>query len=162
MNSDEGDRNEQLSVSLGLHDLELTRADFDRYTAALIEKATAPISQTLKAANLTGHDIDQVVMVGGSSRLRTVRNAVAKWFGYNNSSQLHTDVPPEHAVAIGATLYAARLTGQWPLPMIALERDVGTTADDSDSDEEDVDNDQQTDHKEIENANEIKQAKGGW
>lgn len=100
----------------------LTRGAFEALIGAqLLERATAPIARALANLNLTTDDIGEVVMVGGSSRLRCIRRAVHQFFGAKRA--LHTGVPPEHAVAIGATLYAARLTGQWPLPMIALEHE---------------------------------------
>jgi molecular chaperone DnaK (HSP70) len=109
----------------------LTRASFDAMIGEteLLRRATAPIARALAQLNLTADNIGEVVMVGGSSRLRCIRRAVHEFFGAKRP--LHTSVPPEHAVAIGATLYAARLTHQWPLPMIALESE---SANDNDND----------------------------
>jgi molecular chaperone DnaK (HSP70) len=110
----------------------LTRAAFDALIGdtALLQRATAPIARALASLNLTAENIGEVVMVGGSSRLRCIRRAVAEFFGARRP--LHTSVPPEHAVAIGATLYAARLTHQWPLPMIALESEKSEEVEGSD------------------------------
>jgi molecular chaperone DnaK (HSP70) len=131
LNSDESDvAGPQFSVTFdaALRDaatgqrFELTRQSFEAMIGDdLLQRATAPIARALAQQNLTIADIGEVVMVGGSSRLRCIRAAVAQFF--ENRRALHTGVPPEHAVAIGATLYAARLTGQWPLPLIALEHE---------------------------------------
>mmetsp|Transcript_29611 Transcript_29611/g.74483 ORF Transcript_29611/g.74483 Transcript_29611/m.74483 type:complete len:434 (+) Transcript_29611:190-1491(+) len=85
--------------ALEIPDLQLSRADLEAICADLLDRARAPLAQALRQMNLAASDIDDVVMVGGSSRLTAVRNLVSEFFG---GIRLNTDINPDTAIAIGA------------------------------------------------------------
>ncbi|MBC8141233.1 MAG: molecular chaperone DnaK [Armatimonadetes bacterium] len=80
----------------------VTRETFESLIAPLIERTLAPCRTALKDAGLTAADIDEVVLVGGSTRVPAVRDAVAKLFG----KAPHTGVNPDEVVALGAAVQA--------------------------------------------------------
>lgn len=80
----------------------LTKSDFEAMIAPLIERTLAPCRQALKDAGLTAAEIDEVVLVGGSTRVPAVRKAVETLFG----KAPHTDVNPDEVVALGAAVQA--------------------------------------------------------
>ena len=65
-------------------DVNLTRAKFDELTAHLVERTMGPVRQTLKDAGLSASDIDRVILVGGSTRIPAVQEAVKKKLGKNH------------------------------------------------------------------------------
>ncbi|MEX1030487.1 MAG: molecular chaperone DnaK [Paenibacillaceae bacterium] len=88
-------------------ELNLTRAKFDDLTAALVERTMAPTRQALKDSGLSANDIDKVVLVGGSTRIPAVVEAVKKLIG----KEPHKGVNPDEVVALGAAIQAGVLTG---------------------------------------------------
>jgi molecular chaperone DnaK len=86
----------------------LTRAKFDQLTAELIERSMKPCEKALKAAGLTKGDIDEVLLVGGSTRIPAVQDAVKKFFGKEPSK----GVNPDEVVAVGAAIQGGVLTGE--------------------------------------------------
>lgn len=80
----------------------LTKSDFETMIAPLIERTLAPCRQALADAGLTAAEIDEVVLVGGSTRVPAVRKAVETLFG----KAPHTDVNPDEVVALGAAVQA--------------------------------------------------------
>lgn len=88
-------------------ELNLTRAKFDELTAALVERTMAPTRQALKDSGLSANDIDKVVLVGGSTRIPAVVEAVKKLIG----KEPHKGVNPDEVVALGAAIQAGVLTG---------------------------------------------------
>ena len=88
-------------------DLTLTRAKFNELTAHLVEATAGPVRQALSDAGLTGNDIHKVLMVGGSSRIPAVVEAVKKFTG----SEPFKGINPDECVAMGAALQAGVLTG---------------------------------------------------
>jgi Fe-S protein assembly chaperone HscA len=85
----------------------LAREQFEQLIAGFVEKTLAPCRQCLKDANLTPEDIDEVVMVGGSTRIPLVRQAVERLF----KAKPHTELNPDEVVALGAAVQAGILTG---------------------------------------------------
>lgn len=85
----------------------LTREDFEARIAPLVEQTLGPCRQALKDAGLRASDIDEVVMVGGSTRIPLVRNRVEQLFGRT----LHTELNPDEVVALGAAVQADILAG---------------------------------------------------
>ncbi len=85
----------------------ITRAQFDELTGDLVERTLQSCRQALSDAKLTAQDIDEVVLVGGSSRIPAVRARVEALFG----RKLHTELNPEEVVALGAAVQAHILTG---------------------------------------------------
>lgn len=88
-------------------EITLTRAKFDELTATLVERTLGPTRQALSDSGLTAKDIDKVVLVGGSTRIPAVVDAVKKLIGKDP----HKGVNPDEVVALGAAIQAGVLTG---------------------------------------------------
>ena len=89
-------------------DLTLTRAKFNELTSDLVEKTMAPVRQALSDSGLSISDIDKVLMVGGSSRIPAVQDAVKDLIG----KEPFKGINPDECVAIGAALQAGVLGGE--------------------------------------------------
>ncbi|HBM3661766.1 TPA: molecular chaperone DnaK [Listeria innocua] len=85
----------------------LTRAKFDELTHDLVERTIAPTRQALKDANLSASDIDQVILVGGSTRIHAVQETIKKELG----KEPHKGVNPDEVVAMGAAIQGGVITG---------------------------------------------------
>jgi molecular chaperone DnaK len=91
---------------------EITRTQFEQLIASVIERTAAPVNQALKDAQLTPEQIDEVVMVGGSTRIPAVRTLVASIFNLEaRGKKLHTELNPDEVVALGAAVQAQILSG---------------------------------------------------
>ena len=88
-------------------DVTLTKAKFDDLTADLVEKTMGPTRQALKDAGISASEIDKVLLVGGSSRIPAVQEAVRKFIG----KEPFKGINPDECVAIGASIQAGVLTG---------------------------------------------------
>jgi molecular chaperone DnaK len=88
-------------------DATLTRAKFNEMTKGLVEKTIVPIEQALRDAGLTTKDIDEVLLVGGSTRIPAVQEAVKKATG----KEPNRSVNPDEAVALGAAIQGGVLAG---------------------------------------------------
>ena len=88
-------------------EMNLTRAKFEELTAALVERTLGPTRQALSDAGLSASEIDKVVLVGGSTRIPAVQEAVKKLTGKDP----HKGVNPDEVVALGAAVQAGVLTG---------------------------------------------------
>ncbi|MDW7738914.1 MAG: molecular chaperone DnaK [Bacillota bacterium] len=86
----------------------LTRAKFDELTADLVEKTMGPTKQALSDAGLTAKEIDRIILVGGSTRIPAVQEAIRKLLG----QEPHKGVNPDEVVALGAAYQAAVLGGE--------------------------------------------------
>ena len=89
-------------------EMNLTRAKFEELTAHLVERTMGPTRQALSDAGLTPADIDKVVLVGGSTRIPAVQEAIKKLIG----KEPHKGVNPDEVVALGAAIQAGVLTGE--------------------------------------------------
>ena len=89
-------------------DLTLTRAKFDELTADLVEKTMGPVRTALNDSGLQIGEIDKVLMVGGSSRIPAVQEAVKKLIG----KEPFKGINPDECVAIGAAIQAGVLGGE--------------------------------------------------
>jgi len=85
----------------------LTRAKFEKLCDDLIKRSIKPCKSALKAAGLSKKDIDEVILVGGSTRIPAVQDAVKAFFGKEPSK----GVNPDEVVAIGAAIQGGVLTG---------------------------------------------------
>ena len=85
----------------------LTRAKFDELTRNLVEKTLAPTRQALSDAGLNPSEIDQVILVGGSTRIPAVQEAIKKEMG----QEPHKGVNPDEVVAMGAAIQGGVITG---------------------------------------------------
>ncbi len=89
-------------------DLTLSRAKFDELTADLVEKTMVPSRQALQDAGLSAGDIDKVILVGGSTRIPAVQDAVKKLTGKDPFKGIN----PDECVAIGAAIQGGVLVGE--------------------------------------------------
>lgn len=85
----------------------LTRAKFEQLTDALVKRSMTPVAKSLKDAGLTVADIDEVILVGGSTRIPKIVEEVEKFFGKKASK----GVNPDEVVAIGAAIQGGVLSG---------------------------------------------------
>ena len=85
----------------------LTRAKVESLVEALVEKTLAPVKTALQDADLDASKIDDVILVGGQTRMPLVQQKVADFFG----QEARKDVNPDEAVAVGAAIQAAVLSG---------------------------------------------------
>ena len=86
----------------------LTRAKFEQLIDDLLQKCVAPCQIAMKDAGMSNSDIDEVILVGGSTRIPAVQEIVEKLFG----KKPHKGVNPDEVVAIGAAIQGAVLTGE--------------------------------------------------
>ena len=86
----------------------ITRAKFEQLSDSLVERTLEPCRKALKDAGMTTSDIDEVILVGGSTRIPKVQEVVEKFFG----KKPHKGVNPDEVVAIGAAIQGGVLTGE--------------------------------------------------
>lgn len=89
--------------------LKLTRSKFDQMTEDLLNRAKGPFEAALKDANMSASDLDEVVLVGGSTRMPQVQDLVRK---LTNGKEPHKGVNPDEVVAIGAAIQGGVLGGE--------------------------------------------------
>jgi molecular chaperone DnaK len=87
----------------------LMRSTFDQITADLVERTIQPVKQAMEDAKLTDKDIDEVILVGGSTRIPAVQNLVRRLTGGKDPNM---SVNPDEVVALGAAVQAAVLKGE--------------------------------------------------
>ncbi|TRX43168.1 molecular chaperone DnaK [Flavobacterium restrictum] len=85
----------------------LSRAKFEQLTDSLVKRSMAPVARALKDAGLSVSDIDEVILVGGSTRMPRIADEVEKFFGKKASK----GVNPDEVVAIGAAIQGGVLSG---------------------------------------------------
>jgi len=90
-------------------EMKLTRAKFDQLTADLVERCIGPVKQALSDAKITERDIDEVILVGGSTRIPAVQALVRRLTGGKEPNQ---SVNPDEVVAVGAAIQAGVLSGE--------------------------------------------------
>lgn len=86
----------------------LTRAKFEQLVDDLVQRTLTPCKQALKDAGINSSEIDEVILVGGSTRIPVIQQLVEKFFGKTP----HKGVNPDEVVAIGAAIQGAVLTGE--------------------------------------------------
>ena len=90
-------------------DLTLTRAKFDELTADLVERTMIPTRKAMEDAGLSGSDIDKILLVGGSSRIPAVQEAIRKYLG----KEPHRGINPDECVSVGAAIQGGVLSGDY-------------------------------------------------
>lgn len=90
-------------------EMELTKAKFEDLVSHLVESTIEPITQALKDCELKPADIDRIILVGGSTRIPAVQNAVQNFFGGKTADR---SVNPDEAVALGAAIQGGVLGGE--------------------------------------------------
>jgi len=88
--------------------ISLTRAKFDEITADLVKKTMGPTEQAMKDSGLSNDKIEKILLVGGSTRIIAVQDAVKKFFG----KEPFKGINPDECVAVGAAIQAGVLTGE--------------------------------------------------
>ena len=88
--------------------MDLSRAKFNELTHDLVEKTTEPVRMAIKDAGIEAKDIDKVLLVGGSTRIPAVQEAVKQIIGKDPQK----DINPDECVAIGASIQGGVLTGE--------------------------------------------------
>jgi len=88
--------------------LKLTRAKFEQLADDLVRRSIEPCKEALKDAGMTVNDIDEVILVGGSTRIPAIQAAVEKFFG----KKPNKGVNPDEVVAVGASIQGGVLTGE--------------------------------------------------
>jgi molecular chaperone DnaK len=89
-------------------DMTLTRAKFDELTADLVEKTMGPTRQALSDAGLSPNEVDKILLVGGSTRIPAVQEAIKKYMG----KEPFKGINPDECVAVGAAIQAGVLSGE--------------------------------------------------
>ncbi len=87
----------------------ITRARFEEINAILFKSTLEPVEKVLKDAKIPREKVDDIVLVGGSTRIPKIQSFVSEYFG---NRQLNKSINPDEAVAYGAAVQAAVLTGQ--------------------------------------------------
>ncbi len=87
----------------------ITRARFEEINATLFKSTIDPVEKVLKDAKMPREKVDDIVLVGGSTRIPKIQSLVSEYFG---NRQLNKSINPDEAVAYGAAVQAAVLTGQ--------------------------------------------------
>lgn len=89
-------------------DIDITRAKFEELTADLVERTMGPTRRALEDAGLSPSDIDEVILVGGSTRIPAVQEAVKNLIG----KEPHKGINPDEVVAMGAAIQGGILAGE--------------------------------------------------
>ncbi len=89
-------------------DLTLSRAKFDELTADLVERTMEPTRKAMGDAGLSSSDIDRIILVGGSSRIPAVQDAIKKYL----NKEPHRGVNPDECVSVGAAIQGGVLVGE--------------------------------------------------
>ncbi|XP_055052749.2 heat shock 70 kDa protein 13 [Misgurnus anguillicaudatus] len=95
----------------------LTRELFEDLNADLFQKILAPIQTVLSEGHLEKEEVDEIVLVGGSTRIPRIRQIIKEYFG----KEPNTSVDPDLAVVTGVAIQAGIMGGSWPLQVSAIE-----------------------------------------
>ena len=98
-------------------DMDLTRANFDKMTRHLVDRTVGPVRQALKDSGLSPSDIDEVLLVGGATRMISVQEAVKAELG----KEPNRSVNPDEVVSMGAAIQGAILSGNNPNDVLLLD-----------------------------------------
>lgn len=90
-------------------DMEMTRAKFEALTKVLTDRTIPPVEKALQDAKLTTKDIDEIILVGGSTRIPAVQEIIKNYFG---GKELNKSVNPDEIVAAGAAIQGSVLSGE--------------------------------------------------
>ncbi|XP_038657289.1 heat shock 70 kDa protein 13 [Scyliorhinus canicula] len=95
----------------------VTRDLFEVLNRDLFEKILQPVQDVLSRGHLGRYEVDEIVLVGGSTRIPRIRQVIREFFG----KEPNTSVDPDLAVVIGVAIQAGIMGGSWPLQVSALE-----------------------------------------
>ncbi|XP_064008387.1 heat shock 70 kDa protein 13 isoform X2 [Pogoniulus pusillus] len=100
-----------------LFEREISRKLFELLNEDLFEKILVPIEEVLKEGHLNKAEVDEIVLVGGSTRIPQIRKVIRDFFG----KEPNTSVDPDLAVVTGVAIQAGIVGGSWPLQVSAIE-----------------------------------------
>lgn len=106
----------QIEISNKTHTLSIDRVAFDEATDSLTKRLRQPMQRAISDAGLKGDQIDRIILVGGATRMPTIRNLVTKLF---RRFPEH-DIDPDHVVALGAAVQAGLLTRHQALEDVVM------------------------------------------
>lgn len=95
----------------------LTRTLFEELNEDLFQKILAPVETVLAEGHLDKEEVDEIVLVGGSTRIPRIRRLISEYFG----KEPNTSVDPDLAVVTGVAIQAGIMSGSWPLQVSAIE-----------------------------------------
>lgn len=95
----------------------ITRELFEELNEDLFQKILAPVETVLAEGHLEKRDVDEIVLVGGSTRIPRIRRLISEYFG----KEPNTSVDPDLAVVTGVAIQAGIMGGSWPLQVSAIE-----------------------------------------
>ncbi|NWU98562.1 HSP13 protein, partial [Upupa epops] len=98
-------------------EMEISRRLFEMLNEDLFMKILVPIEQVLKEGHLDKAEVDEIVLVGGSTRIPRIRKVIQDFFG----KEPNTSVDPDLAVVMGVAIQAGIVGGSWPLQVSAIE-----------------------------------------
>ncbi|CAI9558298.1 unnamed protein product, partial [Staurois parvus] len=96
---------------------EISRKLFEHLNEDLLQKILVPIERVLKEGHLEKEEVDEIVLVGGSTRIPRIRQVIRDFFG----KEPNTSVDPDLAVVTGVAIQAGIMGGSWPLQVSAIE-----------------------------------------
>lgn len=95
----------------------ITRQLFEEINEDLFQKMLAPVETVLAEGHLEKEDVDEIVLVGGSTRIPRIRRVISQFFG----KEPNTSIDPDLAVVTGVAIQAGIMGGSWPLQVSAIE-----------------------------------------
>lgn len=95
----------------------ITRQLFEELNEDLFQKILVPVKMVLTEGYLEKEDVDEIVLVGGSTRIPRIRRLISEYFG----KEPNTSVDPDLAVVTGVAIQAGIMGGSWPLQVSAIE-----------------------------------------
>lgn len=95
----------------------ISRQLFEELNEDLFQKILAPVQTVLAEGHLEKEDVDEIVLVGGSTRIPRIRRLISEYFG----KEPNTSVDPDLAVVTGVAIQAGIMGGSWPLQVSAIE-----------------------------------------
>lgn len=95
----------------------ITRTLFEELNEDLFQKILAPVETVLAEGHLDKEVVDEIVLVGGSTRIPRIRRLISEYFG----KEPNTSVDPDLAVVTGVAIQAGIMSGSWPLQVSAIE-----------------------------------------
>ena len=104
--------------TLAIFKLNITRDTFEKINEDLFNKVLEPIKKVLEVTESIQEDVDEVVLVGGSTRIPKIRQIIKDYF---KGKEPNVSIDPELAVATGVAIQAGIIGGAWPLQVSAIE-----------------------------------------
>lgn len=95
----------------------ITRQVFEEINEDLFQKILTPVETVLAEGHLEKRDVDEIVLVGGSTRIPRIRRLISEYFG----KEPNTSIDPDLAVVTGVAIQAGIMGGSWPLQVSAIE-----------------------------------------